>query len=504
MPKRIKINNEPISDDMEDIYFETKMFPELLRSIAEGTERATREGVERQKRIALKEERLKQLIEAKKKKTLPDTSKLDKEIEKFKMIDVDIKDANVAKIMKQMEALSDKLKTYVIPKKRGRPMGTTKVVEPKKRGRPMSTKKILEITEAKPKKISKAQQERDMIEHISKPETMWKQEFSKLTRSLSVYVGMMERCVDRVKHFTRDMLDGSSEIRAENKDAKEIYDKYKDEAGKTISSIKALVKEGLAKEYSTKKEIEDAMIKEDVPKFATKFQEYSKFKFKIARMKGGKISGGSLSSEDLNTLLKASYDIKTPLPQGFIYDKAISSKTSKVFYNPNTKQAVVAHMGTQGITDWGNNAIFALAGKTGYKMTARFKEAQDVQKKAEKKYGKENITTIGHSQGGLQAEILGTRGKETITVNKATRPLTVFEKTAKNQTDVRSSADLVSGFAPFQKKGKKGVTIKAETYNPLTEHATDILDRYDGKIGTDTYSAKKQKKTKFNPISGFL
>lgn len=66
-----------------------------------------------------------------------------------------------------------------------------------------------------------------------------------------------------------------------------------------------------------------------------------------------------------------------------------------------------------------------------------------------------------------------------------TRPLTVFEKTQKNQTDVRSSADLVSGFAPFQKKGEKGVTIEAESYDPFSEHATDILDRYDGQIGTD-------------------
>ena len=210
--------------------------------------------------------------------------------------------------------------------------------------------------------------------------------------------------------------------------------------------------------------------------------------------KPSRILGGSLSSNDLNTLLKASYDVKTPLPEGFVYDKSISSNTSKVFYNPSTKQAVVAHMGTQGVADWGNNAIFALAGKTGYKMTSRYREAQEVQKLAEKKYGKENITTIGHSQGGLQAEILGTRGKETITVNKATRPLSVFEKTAKNQTDVRSSADLVSAFAPFQKKGKKGITIKAETYDPLVEHATDILDRYDGMIGGKIKIGKKFKK----------
>jgi putative lipase involved disintegration of autophagic bodies len=55
-------------------------------------------------------------------------------------------------------------------------------------------------------------------------------------------------------------------------------------------------------------------------------------------------------------------------------------------------------------------------------MTQRYKEALQVQQQAKKKYRAKNITTIGHSQGGYQAQILGANSKEIITLNKATRP----------------------------------------------------------------------------------
>ena len=55
-------------------------------------------------------------------------------------------------------------------------------------------------------------------------------------------------------------------------------------------------------------------------------------------------------------------------------------------------------------------------------MTPRYKEALQVQQQAEKKYGAKNISTIGHSQGGYQAQLLGANTQEIITLNKATRP----------------------------------------------------------------------------------
>lgn len=187
------------------------------------------------------------------------------------------------------------------------------------------------------------------------------------------------------------------------------------------------------------------------------------------------LEGGALSAKELKGLLGASYDPKIDKVGDFILDSKLSTKTSKVYHNPNTAQVVVAHKGTEGILDWGNNAVYALGGKTAYKMTSRYKEAEKVQKKAESKYGAKNVSTIGHSQGGLQAELLGGKSKEIITLNKATRP---FESnTNKNQYDVRSGRDVVSALNPFEKKSSKNIEIEGESYNPLAEHSGDVLDR---------------------------
>jgi len=206
-------------------------------------------------------------------------------------------------------------------------------------------------------------------------------------------------------------------------------------------------------------------------------KDYNKYFYSIP-MKGGKLEYG-----DLAGLLEASYNNETENVGKFNKDKALSTKTSKVFINPETGQTVVAHRGTKEASDWLNNVVYALGNKRAYKLTPRYKEARRVQKRAYRKYGRDNITTIGHSQGGLQAEMLGKRGNETITLNKATRPF--GNKSAKNQYDISSSRDVVSSLNPFQSfvnKGKSKV-IQAQTYNPLTEHAIDVLKREHGYVG---------------------
>ena len=186
--------------------------------------------------------------------------------------------------------------------------------------------------------------------------------------------------------------------------------------------------------------------------------------------------GGALSVGSLKNLLNASYDKKQKKVDNFEQDRDLSTKTSKVYYNPETGQTVVAHKGTTGFTDWANNAVYALGGETLYKTTDRYKEAKQVQRNAEKKYGRDNISTIGHSQGGLQAELLGKKGNETITLNKATRPFSNTQ--AKNQYDVRTQYDAVSALNPFQTY-KPDLTIDAETKNPLTAHSVDTLNKAD-------------------------
>ena len=184
--------------------------------------------------------------------------------------------------------------------------------------------------------------------------------------------------------------------------------------------------------------------------------------------------GGKLSVKNIKNVLNASYDDKTPTGD-FILDRQLSTPTSKVFYNPKTKEAIVAHQGTQGIKDWANNLVYGVGGKWLYKFTPRFKEAEKVQKNAERKFGSKNVSTLAHSQGGLLGELLGKNSKEIITLNKATRLLS--NERAPNQYDIRSSGDVVSALNPLQNVNNKEVIIPKESNNPLIEHSIDILDR---------------------------
>ena len=199
------------------------------------------------------------------------------------------------------------------------------------------------------------------------------------------------------------------------------------------------------------------------------------------------IKGGKLKVVDLKELLKASYEKQPNNINDFEYDKSTSSKTSKVFVNKNTGQVVVTHKGTQGLSDWFNNIIYGVSGTTGYKLTPRYREAKRVQNNAYNKYGNENVTTIGHSQGGLQAELLGGKGREIITLNKATNPFEQSNK-QKNQYDIKSSRDIVSSLNPLNIFDK---VIKGETFNPISEHETAVLDRLENKNENVGYGIKK-------------
>jgi hypothetical protein len=189
-----------------------------------------------------------------------------------------------------------------------------------------------------------------------------------------------------------------------------------------------------------------------------------------------KKQGGKLSVTQFKNLLNASYDDKAENIDGYKKDNSVSTKTSKVYYNPETKHTVVAHKGTEGITDWANNAVYGLLGEKYYKKTKRYKEAKAVQENAVRKYGKDSLTTIGHSQGGLQAELLGKSGNETITLNKATRPSMLSNNKNRNQYDIRTQNDIVSGLNPFQNNNGKEIVIKSKTIDPLKSHTIGSLD----------------------------
>jgi hypothetical protein len=157
-----------------------------------------------------------------------------------------------------------------------------------------------------------------------------------------------------------------------------------------------------------------------------------------------KLNGGKLPIHQVQSFLKASYQKEAPENiDGYVLDKDLSDDDVKTYYNSITGHAVVAHKGTQGNADWGNNAVFGLGGVQAYKLTPRYRNAERIQKEAEMKYGAKNVSTLGHSQAGLLAELVGRDSKEIITYNKATNPFGL-RLTNKNQTDIRASNDPVS------------------------------------------------------------
>jgi len=183
--------------------------------------------------------------------------------------------------------------------------------------------------------------------------------------------------------------------------------------------------------------------------------------------------GGALSSKELQHFLSESYNKKHKDYKDFEFDKDLSGKKTQVYFNPKTGQSVVVHRGTATMTDWMTDAQYAL----GNTNTKRFRHAQDIQRKAESKYGGKNVSTIGHSLGAKASELVGQNSKEILTLNK---PVTLrdvlYTKVPKMQTDIRTTYDPISLLRPLQ-RGRKAKTIQSNTVNPLIEHSTDTLKR---------------------------
>lgn len=212
----------------------------------------------------------------------------------------------------------------------------------------------------------------------------------------------------------------------------------------------------------------------------------------------GSLKGGKLSVENIQGLLQETY--KTPPKDrvgDFEIDKELSTPTTKVYYNPSTGESAVAHRGTKGIWDWSNNIAYA----TGlYDYTDRYKQAEKTQKAAEDKYGAQNISTLGHSQGAVLSRKLGKNTKEIINVN----PAWIGEKQLPNEYNIRSRADPVSSLLyPYSTlydylnpsfSTEHNITIPSKSwYSPLAEHKVNILERLDPRKMIGAGLSKRQQ-----------
>ena len=180
--------------------------------------------------------------------------------------------------------------------------------------------------------------------------------------------------------------------------------------------------------------------------------------------------GGNINNEELAKFVDAGYKTKSEAENidGYTLDKELSTKRDKVYAN---KEGKVIHTisGTDKAKDWSNNLLipFGL-----HEYSNRYKNAEKIQNEANKKYGKENVSVVSHSQSGNIAQNLAKKklvGDENVTLNPA-----IIGSHKPGLKVVKSSGDIVSALTI---KNKKDKTIKSKTWNPLTEHSSKILTR---------------------------
>lgn len=195
----------------------------------------------------------------------------------------------------------------------------------------------------------------------------------------------------------------------------------------------------------------------------------------------------TLKKETLEKMLAATYDKANTDVADYSIDAGLSGARVKVYHNPKTGHTVVAHRGSAEGRDWLENALYA----GGIKKGKGWRISKQTQKAAYKKYGAENLTTIGHSKGALHAQEFGKKGKEILTLNKPVNVHDVlFSKVPAKQIDYTGEGDVVSLLRPLQRgseevvlKKKEGLfsRIKHGIMHPirtvLKEHGTESLRR---------------------------
>ena len=218
-------------------------------------------------------------------------------------------------------------------------------------------------------------------------------------------------------------------------------------------------------------------------------------------MKYGKTIGQGIYSNALKEFLKNSYSKnQKETINGFYRDDSLSGQRAQVYNNPTSHETYVVHRGTQGLQDIITDFKLAFFPQL-YLSSTRYNHAKDIQQQAEKKYGKENLTTLGHSLGAKLGSDVGDKSKEIITYNKPILPYDLLNQTKKNETSVRTKLDPVSILGSLNPSIKQ---ISTKTSNPITAHninqLDNVKDEYIGKGLTKKYPRFKKVLSNFEII----
>lgn len=182
------------------------------------------------------------------------------------------------------------------------------------------------------------------------------------------------------------------------------------------------------------------------------------------------VVGGAINTHDLHAIIKQSYQPTIANVNGYEVDKSLSGRRAQVYHNRATGHTVVAHKGTQSLSDWITNLQFA-AGYTGGK---RWQHARKIQQEAANKYGTSNTTTVGHSLGAALSHNVGALSGDTVSLDRPVRLVDTLQKAQPNSTDIRSRFDPISWLRPLQSGGNQ-VVIPSSNWTPLAAHSPDEL-----------------------------
>lgn len=194
--------------------------------------------------------------------------------------------------------------------------------------------------------------------------------------------------------------------------------------------------------------------------------------------------------DNLKSIFEASYqnpkEARTTLEsKGYKYDTELSSPDTKIFVDaqgvPN-----IAYRGSHRVEDIGTDLKLGFGYDTG-----RHKDAREIAKLVEKKYGK-SANAYGTSLGGNLAEGSGVGGN-VYTYNKATGIKDIFKTVPKTQFDYRTEKDIVSLPSVLQKGGNKITIESSKGDNILKAHS----------ISSFNLSKKKTIKS-INPLASFF
>jgi hypothetical protein len=208
--------------------------------------------------------------------------------------------------------------------------------------------------------------------------------------------------------------------------------------------------------------------------------------------------------KNLKEFVEAGYKKKSDAKNinGYILDEELSTKRNKVYYDPKTGKAVHTIAGTDSMTDWSNNLLIPIGM---HEYSNRYKNSEQIQKEANKKYGKTNVDLVTHSQSGNIAENLANKGL--VGGNNTTLNPAIIGSHNKDVKVVKSVLDPVSALTNTT---KNDVKIIPKTLDPIAEHSTNILDKTKDSVFkpvTDAFQpvtdAAHKTQKKFNKMFGF-